>query len=261
MKPLEFITRLAPIAVQDMRKYGVPASLTLAQAILESNWGTSGLTQKANNLFGIKGTGPAGSVTMQTTEYRGQTPYTTNAQFRKYNSWSESVADHTRLILNGTRDKPMRYHGVLWADYKTAATEIWKGGYATDPNYPSKLISLMEQNALHQYDVPSPEEEERMKIEQLTAELQKTQEQVRQLNEQYASALKMLTEQSNTMKQMNARLKDVESGKSAKVPSWAEPAIQAAQQAEVLNDPEGSFDFYRIMTVLHRVGVFNNESK
>lgn len=72
MKPLEFIARLAPVAVQDMRKYGVPASLTLAQAILESNWGTSGLTQKANNLFGIKGTGPAGSVTMQTTEYQGR---------------------------------------------------------------------------------------------------------------------------------------------------------------------------------------------
>ncbi|MGG1879976.1 glucosaminidase domain-containing protein [Paenibacillus cisolokensis] len=133
MNPRDFIDKLAPIATEDMRRYGVPASLTLAQAILESNWGKSGLTQQANNLFGIKGTGPAGSVTMQTTEYRGQTPYRTNAQFRKYNNWQESVADHTKLILNGTKDKPNRYHGVLWADYKTAATEIWKGGYATDP--------------------------------------------------------------------------------------------------------------------------------
>lgn len=261
MKPSEFIAKLAPIATQDMRQYGVPASLTLAQAILESNWGMSGLTQKANNLFGIKGTGPAGSVTMQTTEYRGQTPYTTQAQFRKYNSWSESVADHTRLILNGTREKPQRYHGVLWADYKTAATEIWRGGYATDPNYPKKLIALMEQNLLHQYDLLNPEEEERMKIEQLTAELQKTQEQMQQLSKQYASAMKLLDEQSNAMKQLNTRLKAVETEKPAKVPVWAEPAVQAAQQAEVLHDPEGSFDFYRIMTVLHRLGFFDRPSK
>ncbi|MFB4332694.1 glucosaminidase domain-containing protein [Paenibacillus sp. CR_12] len=261
MKPSEFIAKLAPIAAQDMRQYGVPASLTLAQAILESNWGTSGLTQKANNLFGIKGTGPAGSVTMQTTEYRGQTPYTTQASFRKYNHWHESVADHTRLILNGTRDKPQRYHGVLWANYKTAATEIWRGGYATDPNYPKKLISIIEQHSLHQYDVPSPEEEERMKIEQLTAELQKTQDQVRQLNEQYASALKLLTEQENAIKQMNGRLKAAETEKPAKVPSWAEPAVQAAKQAGVLHDPEGSFDFYRIMTVLYRLGIIHKESK
>jgi uncharacterized FlgJ-related protein len=261
MKPSEFIAKLAPIATQDMLQYGVPASLTLAQAILESNWGMSGLTQKANNLFGIKGTGPAGSVTMQTTEYRGQTPYATQAQFRKYNSWSESVADHTRLILNGTRDKPQRYHGVLWADYKTAAAEIWRGGYATDPNYPKKLISIMEQNSLYQYDVPSPEEEERMKIEQLTAELQKTQEQMQQLSKQYASAMKLLAEQSNDMKQMNIRLKAVETEKPVKVPPWAVPAVQAAQQAEVLHDPEGSFDFYRIMTVLHRLGIFDRPSK
>ncbi|MGV2644428.1 mannosyl-glycoprotein endo-beta-N-acetylglucosamidase, partial [Clostridium perfringens] len=132
------------------------------------------------------------------TEYRGQTPYTTNAQFRKYNSWNESVADHTRLILNGTRDKPQRYHGVLWAEYKTAATEIWRGGYATDPNYPKKLISIMEQNSPYQYDVPRPAAEERKKIEQFTAELQKPPAQIQQLNKQYASARKLLTEQSNT---------------------------------------------------------------
>ncbi|GAE07289.1 glycoside hydrolase family 73 protein [Paenibacillus sp. JCM 10914] len=221
MKPLEFIARLAPIAVADMRQYGVPASLTLAQAILESSWGTSGLVQQANNLFGIKGTGPAGSVTMKTTEYRGQTPYTTNAQFRKYNSWNESVADHTRLILNGTRDKPQRYHGVLWADYKTAATEIWRGGYATDPNYPQKLISIIEQYALQQYDV-NPEEEERMKIEELTAALSQTQEQVNQL--------------SATVAQLNKRLQEVETGRFAleKVPTcrYSDSSSTAGESAQ-----------------------------
>ena len=73
--------------------------------------------------------------------------------------------------------------------------------------------------------------------------------------------MKLLEEQSNTMKQLNTRLKAVETEKPAKVPAWAEPAVQVAQQAEVLHDPEGSFDFYRIMTVFAPFGVFDRPSK
>ncbi|GED71158.1 hypothetical protein BRE01_48600 [Brevibacillus reuszeri] len=153
MTQQEFIAKIAPAAVGDMKKTRVPASLTIAQAILESNWGMSGLTAKANNLFGIKGNGTAGSVSMPTTEYVGGKPITTNANFRKYNSWAESIADHSALILNGTRDKPTRYHGVLGADYKTACQKIKDGGYATDPAYPQKLISLIEKYELHKFDV------------------------------------------------------------------------------------------------------------
>ncbi|KNB70138.1 peptidoglycan hydrolase [Brevibacillus reuszeri] len=136
-----------------MRRTRVPASLTIAQAILESNWGKSGLAVNANNLFGIKGTGTAGSVLMPTTEYVNKQPIKTNANFRKYNNWSESIANHSALILNGTRDKPTRYHGVLGVDYKTACYAIKDGGYATDPEYPKKLISLIEQHGLAKYDV------------------------------------------------------------------------------------------------------------
>ncbi|MED4570300.1 glycoside hydrolase family 73 protein [Brevibacillus agri] len=153
MTQQEFIAKVAPAAVADMKKTRIPASLTIAQAILESNWGKSGLAVNANNLFGIKGTGTAGSVSMPTTEYVGGKPITTNANFRKYNNWAESIADHSALILNGTRDKPTRYHGVLGADYKTACQKIKEGGYATDPAYSQKLINLIETYALHQYDV------------------------------------------------------------------------------------------------------------
>lgn len=153
MTQQEFIAKIAPAAVADMKKTRVPASLTIAQAILESNWGKSGLAINANNLFGIKGTGTAGSVNMPTTEYVGSTPIQTSAKFRKYNNWAESITDHSALILNGTRDKPTRYHGVLGADYKTACQKIKEGGYATDPAYPQKLISLIETYALYQYDV------------------------------------------------------------------------------------------------------------
>ncbi|RNB91981.1 mannosyl-glycoprotein endo-beta-N-acetylglucosamidase [Brevibacillus fluminis] len=166
MTPQSFITKIAPTAISDMRKTRIPASLTIAQAILESAWGESGLTKKANNLFGIKGTGMAGSVSMPTTEYLGKQAVATTATFRAYCSWDESIADHSALILNGTKDKPTRYHGVLGADYKTACQEIWKGGYATDPAYPRKLISLIEQYDLARFDVVVPEE----KVDKAAAE-------------------------------------------------------------------------------------------
>jgi flagellum-specific peptidoglycan hydrolase FlgJ len=158
MNPQDFIAKIAPAAVADMRKTRVPASLTIAQAILESAWGESGLTKRANNLFGIKGTGTAGSVQMPTTEYVANKPVTVAANFRAYRSWDESIADHSALILNGTRDKPTRYHGVLGADYKTACYAIKDGGYATDPEYPKKLIGLIEHYGLAKYDVDEPVE-------------------------------------------------------------------------------------------------------
>lgn len=171
MTQQEFIAKIAPAAVADMKKTRVPASLTIAQAILESNWGKSGLTQKANNLFGIKGTGTAGHVTMPTREFSAGKWITIDSNFRAYNSWAESIADHSKLILNGTRDKPTRYHGVLGADYKSACYAIWKGGYATDPDYPGKLVSLIERYELHQYDVDKSDnsvdkEQPELKLEQ-----------------------------------------------------------------------------------------------
>lgn len=153
MKQAEFISKIAPAAVEDMKRTGVPASLTIAQAALESGWGESGLTKKANNLFGIKGMGPAGSVNMPTTEYKpDRTPYQIEAAFRAYHNWAESIEDHSKLVLNGTKDKPKRYHGVLNADYKTACHEIWRGGYATDPKYPQLLMGIIEQYGLMKYD-------------------------------------------------------------------------------------------------------------
>ncbi|WP_205590204.1 glycoside hydrolase family 73 protein [Brevibacillus laterosporus] len=152
MRPQDFITKIAPNAVVDMKKTKIPASLTIAQAILESAWGESGLTKKGNNLFGIKGTGPAGVCAMPTKENT-----TVNGQLSQLISeltttGGESIADHSKLILNGTKDKPTRYHGVLGADYKTACHVIHKGGYATDPGYPGKLIGLIEKYGLAKYD-------------------------------------------------------------------------------------------------------------
>lgn len=147
-----FIQKIALFAIADMKNTFIPASLIIAQAALESAWGTSGLTKKGNNLFGIKGKGPAGSCTMQTTEYVKGKPVKVDAAFRAYNNWGESIADHTKLILGGVSWNKNLYKKVIGVDGKTAAREIQKAGYATDPKYADKLISIMDEYNLYQYD-------------------------------------------------------------------------------------------------------------
>lgn len=165
----QFIERLAPYAIADMMITEVPASLTIAQGILESADGNSGLAVKANNLFGIKGKGSAGSVAMPTTEYVNGKPVSVVAQFRKYNNWGESVADHSELFQNGVSWNRNLYREVIGKDGITAAKEVAKAGYATDPQYASKLIKIIQDNNLLQYDnqskpKPSDSELDRIKL-------------------------------------------------------------------------------------------------
>lgn len=157
MVPQQFIAVIAPMAVLSMQKTGIPASLTIAQAALESSWGSSGLAMQANNLFGIKGNGTA----WMTTEYgpNGK-PYQTRASFRRYASWQESIDDHAQLLLSGTLDRPDRYHKVIGANYKEAAYAVAAGGYATSPVYAATLIRLIEQYQLQRFDITVSEEED-----------------------------------------------------------------------------------------------------
>lgn len=146
-----FIERVGALAAADMQKSGVLASLTIAQAILESGWGKSGLTVKANALFGIKaGTSWKGRVYSTKTQecYDGVTFTTVTALFRAYDSWEESVADHSALLTGAARYKAV----VGERDYKTACRAIKAAGYATDPQYPDKLIQLIESYGLTAYD-------------------------------------------------------------------------------------------------------------
>lgn len=103
-----FIERVGALAAADMQKSGVLASLTIAQAILESGWGKSGLTVKANALFGIKaGTSWKGRVYSTKTQecYDGVNFTTVTALFRAYDSWEESVEDHSALLTGAARYK------------------------------------------------------------------------------------------------------------------------------------------------------------
>lgn len=147
----KFIERVGALAAADMQKSGVLASMTIAQAILESGWGKSGLTVKGNALFGIKaGTSWTGAVYSGKTQecYDGVTFTTVTGLFRAYGSWAESVADHSDLLSCNARYKAV----IGERDYKAACRAIAAAGYATDPKYADKLVQIIEAYALTAYD-------------------------------------------------------------------------------------------------------------
>ena len=148
-----FIDRVGKMAQADGS--GVLPSLTVAQAILESGWGTSDLALKANALFGIKA-GPAWKgprMEKKTSEHIDGKQVEVAAAFRAYGSWEESVADHG-AHLRGTA----RYKAVLGErDYKKACRAVHAAGYATAPDYADYLIRLIEQYGLTAWDSnPAP---------------------------------------------------------------------------------------------------------
>lgn len=147
-----FIKQVAPEAQAMQNTYHVYASITIAQAILESQWGTSKLASQYHNLFGIKGTGPNSKV-MTTKEYVNGKWVVTKARFRVYDSWSDSIRDHTKLMMTGTDTNNQNYDAVVKAkNYQAAAEALQKTGYATDPDYAQKLISVIQTYKLYNYD-------------------------------------------------------------------------------------------------------------
>ncbi len=147
-----FISEVAPGAVAAQRRYGVPASVTIAQAIDESGWGRSSLATRDRNLFGIKGTGPAGSHSLPTQEYEHGQSVTRVAPFRVYHDFAESIDDHGKLLATS------EYYrlSMAYRQDPNAFAAALTGVYATDPDYGAKLISLMRQYDLYRYDVAAP---------------------------------------------------------------------------------------------------------
>jgi flagellum-specific peptidoglycan hydrolase FlgJ len=149
MKRSDFLKQVAEYAKADYQRSKVLPSLTISQAILESGWGNSGLAKKSNNLFGIKAgkSWKGAKRSYPTKEFVGGKWITIDAFFREYPTFEGSVKDHNSLLQN------KRYAKVLTAkDYKEACHEVWKAGYATDPNYPALLIRIIEKLKLYVYD-------------------------------------------------------------------------------------------------------------
>ncbi len=146
-----FINEVAPGAMAAQRRFGVPASVTIAQAIEESAWGGSSLAAVQHNLFGIKGTGPAGSVLLPTSEFLNGNWETVNAPFRVYHNIAESIADHAELLAtSGYYQRAMADRAV-----PDAFAHDLTGVYATDPEYGANLVALMRLYNLYRFDAPT----------------------------------------------------------------------------------------------------------
>lgn len=149
----QFIQNLVPSSQKAYQLYQVLPSISLAQAILESDWGESGLSQNYYNLYGVKAGAAEPSVQLETSEYIDGKRITIMAPFRVYNSWAESVEAHAKLLTYGVDWNPKLYEPVLKAkNYKEAAHALQKAGYATDPTYAQKIIHVIETYHLAQYD-------------------------------------------------------------------------------------------------------------
>lgn len=141
---LEYIHRYAPIAMEEMRKYKIPASITLAQGILESRSGRSELSEKSNNHFGIKcHKGWTGGKVYHDDDAKGEC-------FRKYKNPITSFEDHSEFLT--TRGRYSGLFNLKIDDYKAWARGLRAAGYATDRMYPQKLISLVEKHKLYKFD-------------------------------------------------------------------------------------------------------------
>lgn len=150
MNRLDFIHAIAPMAIRDYTRSGVLPSITIAQAILESADGRSSLSLPPhNNLFGIKGTG----AMFETREYKNGAWVIEKDAFKGYSSWEASIADHSAFLKENSRySKAGFFLACALARYVAAAQALQTAGYATDPNYATKLISLIEIHHLAVYD-------------------------------------------------------------------------------------------------------------
>lgn len=146
----QFIDEMSTHAVELQGKYGILPSITIAQGILESDWGQSGLAQEENNYYGIKG--DQNSSHYVTREFTGEW-VETSEPFESYGSMEDSMEAHANLLANGPSWDANHYQGVFEAaNYREAAVALQEAGYATDPSYSDKLISIIETHNLNQFD-------------------------------------------------------------------------------------------------------------
>ncbi|MZP65514.1 MAG: hemagglutinin, partial [Bacteroidales bacterium] len=142
--PEIYINQYRDIAISEMKRTGVPASITLAQGMVESDYGRSTLARLGNNHFGIKCHNGWKGQTMRKHDDRR------NECFRKYNSALESYYDHSDFLRSGSRYAFLFDLDPL--DYKAWARGLKKAGYATNPDYANMLIRKIEENRLYEFD-------------------------------------------------------------------------------------------------------------
>lgn len=141
----QFINIIAPYVILEYQLSRILPSITIAQGILESGYGNHA---PGNNLFGIKGDYRGQSQLLWTNEYKNGKYIRVLAKFRKYPNWFESIADHSYLLCRLPRYKKI----IGCKDYILACQYLKSAGYATAPDYDTKLIKVIEDNNLTRFD-------------------------------------------------------------------------------------------------------------
>ena len=141
---VEYINKYSGLAVDQMKRYKIPASITISQGLLESGAGQSTLSQKSNNHFGIK---CPGNWSGKTVRHNDDAP---NECFRAYDDPRESYEDHSKFLTSGSRYAFLFNLDIT--DYKGWARGLKQAGYATDPSYANRLITIIETYELYQFD-------------------------------------------------------------------------------------------------------------
>ena len=151
MKPQEFINALKDDAMASAAQTKVYASFSIAEAALESAWGTSKLATQGHNLFGVKAdkSWTGDTISFRTREYLNKQWVFVNALWRKYPSWLGSFNDHAEFLHHNKRYAK----AFLAGSVEEFTIEIANAGYATDPLYASKIISIIKQHDLKQFDI------------------------------------------------------------------------------------------------------------
>lgn len=149
-----FLKMAVPAAQASQRKFGVPSSITIAQAILESGWGRSALAVQARNYFGIKAVAhaaPDDYAEFPTTEFVDGRRTREMAKFARYATPAEGFAAHAELLARASRYSP----AMTAREYPSAfAAQLQECGYSTNPRYARELMELVDEFDLTQYDLP-----------------------------------------------------------------------------------------------------------
>jgi flagellum-specific peptidoglycan hydrolase FlgJ len=212
-----FISLIASIAMSDQYRTGVLASITIAQGILES---AAGRSAPGNNLFGVKGKGQQ----LETKEFVNGKWITIKDGFRVYDSWSASVRDHSDFLLENSRyTRSGFFERCKELDYKGAAQALQNAGYATDPQYATKLIRIIESNELWQYD---------MEVKTVMEELMKRMDDLEGKVNRLLDTVRVLEKTS--------------------MPNWFLQEFGADVLEGIVNEPRGDVDFWRNTAIILR---------
>ena len=148
----EYVKQYLPIAIEESQRSGIPVSIKIGQALIESGSGSSILAKRANNHFGIKCKSSwTGSRYFYTDDDRDEYGNLVPSCFRMYDSARNSYADHSDFLINSARYNAL--FNIPASDYQAWAEGLMKCGYATDPMYARKLIRKIEQHQLFTYDI------------------------------------------------------------------------------------------------------------